>query len=210
MDAFLTEILGGFSEIWKVFAKGTSIWWLLAPLILFWFALEIYFGKYKKEKLGWNTALGNALSIFWLIIVSVMKMFEIGLKEYNLASLFFLLAICIYTLFIIIFTFAHKLKEDFDYLIASPTPIYFLSMVAVLISHGPLIINRIIIIDLVILFIFVLLFGTILKHITPESTKDEISDLGKSDFNDFGKMDSGLGNNNLNPNLRDTSLGNIR
>jgi len=208
MNAFLTEILNGFESIGNVFTQGTSIWWLLAPLILFWLVLEFYFGKYKKEKLGWNTALGNALSIFWLIIISVMKMFENGLKEYNVASLFFLLAICLYTLGIIIFTFTHKLKEDFDYLIASPTPVYFLSMIAVLISHGPLKINGIIIIDLVILFVFVLLFGTILKHFIPESIKDEFGDVGKDDFS-MSKTDSGLGEN-LNPGLNDANLGNIR
>ena len=208
MVIFLDDILRGFGEIGRAFTEGTSIWWLLAPLILFWLVLEFYFGRFKKEKLGWNTALGNALSIFWLIIISVMKMFEIGLKEYNTASLFFLLGICLYTIGIIIFTFTHKLKEDFDYLMASPTPIYFLSMIAVLISHGPLAINGIIMINFVILFVFVLLFGTILKHFIPESVKDEFEDLGKEDLS-MNKMDSGLGEN-LNPGLNDASLGNIR
>ncbi|MFB6241829.1 MAG: hypothetical protein ABEJ36_03445 [Candidatus Nanosalina sp.] len=36
----------------------------LLPLIMGAFIMELYFGKHKKEDLGWNTALGNA--VIWM------------------------------------------------------------------------------------------------------------------------------------------------
>ena len=53
MAGIWTNILSGFKEIFSAPLRDISILWLLIPIILFWFVLEIYFGKYKGEKLGW-------------------------------------------------------------------------------------------------------------------------------------------------------------
>jgi len=71
MHPLIQEILDGFLTIFKSPSNDWSVMWLLAPIFLFWIVLEIYFDKHKKEALGWNTALGDGLSLFWVAITCV-------------------------------------------------------------------------------------------------------------------------------------------
>jgi len=76
MATIVENLLIGFKEIFLAPSKDPSIWWLLAPIILFWLITEIYFGRHKQERLGWNTALGNGLSMFWIVIISFKVLFD--------------------------------------------------------------------------------------------------------------------------------------
>src|SRR3989344_25778 len=39
---------------------------ILLPLLVVLLIIELYFGRYKYEKLGWNTAVGNSLALFFV------------------------------------------------------------------------------------------------------------------------------------------------
>src|SRR3989344_9539006 len=101
MASVWDNLLLGFSEIFSSPLKDLSVWWLLSPVILFWFVIEIYFGRYKKEKLGWNTALGNGLSMFWIVVISLKVLFEGQFGLHNLGKLVFVIFIALYSIFII-------------------------------------------------------------------------------------------------------------
>ena len=95
------NILSGFKEIFSAPFKDTSIWWLLTPIILFWLILEVYFGMYKGEKLGWNTALGNGLNLFWIVVISLKALFTQGLELFSIDKLIVVIFIAVYSAFII-------------------------------------------------------------------------------------------------------------
>jgi len=59
----LSEIWSALKEIFSNIANEPSILWYIAPIGVLWFILEIYFGIYEKEKLGWNTALANGIMV---------------------------------------------------------------------------------------------------------------------------------------------------
>lgn len=165
-------------EIWQAFVviikapwKDLSIWWLLVPVLLLWFLLEFYFGKYKKEKLGWNTSLANGTSLTWVSMESMRYLFSI--KADNFWWRFLLIMIVmIYGFFIIYLAFTHKFKGTITYKLASPTPIYFLSAVVILWSHGLLEFTRWILLDLIIIFIFVIFLFMLIRHFIPEAEEE--------------------------------------
>ena len=72
-----SEILEAFSAILASPFKELSVWWYLTPIFILWLVLEVYFGKYKKEKLGWNTSLGNGITLTWINIESIRFLFNI-------------------------------------------------------------------------------------------------------------------------------------
>ncbi|MEK6921550.1 MAG: hypothetical protein AABX82_06710, partial [Nanoarchaeota archaeon] len=43
-----------------------NILWTILPLLGIAFFIELYFGRYKTEELGWNTAFGNTISLLWV------------------------------------------------------------------------------------------------------------------------------------------------
>ena len=93
MSNTLTNILAGFGEIFSSPFKDHSIFWILIPIIVFWFVLEIYFGSYKKEKLGWNTALGYGLSMFWIVVISLRTLFANNFELFSIDKLLFVFSL---------------------------------------------------------------------------------------------------------------------
>jgi len=174
----LNHLLKAFSEILGSITKDVSVWWLLGPIILFWLVLEVYFSKYKTEKLGWNTALGNGLTVFWVSIVCTKYLFEKGMENFGQSKFIALIIIITYAIFIIINSFSHKIMETISFGLASPTITYYLSGIAILWTFGELRINVWVLIDLIIIYGFVLLFELILKKII-KGKETDLGDLGK-------------------------------
>lgn len=177
MAAIVQNLLDGFREIFSAPLKDLSIFWLLAPIILFWLIIEIYFGRYKKEKMGWNTALGNGLSMFWIVVISLKVLFAEGLELFSLDKLIFVIFIAVYSIFVIIISFNHRLNEGLFFLLSSPTVVYYLSAIAVLWIHNLLAINFWVIIDFILLYIFVLILEVILKELIPAASSEHHSEL---------------------------------
>lgn len=191
---FLVEMWTALKAIMVSPFTDLSIWWLLAPVVLLWIIMELYFGKFKKEKLGWNTSLTNAVSLAWVGIESMRFLFstkpEAFWFRFSIISI-----IIIYAAVIVYFAFSHTLSGKVTYLLASPTPIYYLSSVTILWGHGVLIITLWVLIDLIILFGIVGGAFILLKKFMPESEKDEgeglettETPLGTSASSDLGDM----------------------
>ena len=200
MATIWTNILDGFKEIFSSPFKDLTVLWLLAPIILFWLILEIYFGMHKEEKLGWNTALGNGLSIFWVVVISLKTIFENNFALFSLDKLLYIIFIAVYSGVIIYISFTHKLEQKIFFLFTSPTIIYYFLGIAVLWVNDALNISLWVFIDLIMLYIVVLIVMTIVKKLLPEATA--------SSGDESAMGDVGMGGTGVGPGL-DTGMGDI-
>ena len=197
MATVWANILDGFVEIFSAPFRDSSIWWVLTPIILFWLVLEVYFGMYKGEKLGWNTALGNGLNLFWVVVISLKALFTKNLELFSIDKLMAVIVIAVYSGFIISVSFTHKLKENIFFLFASPTTIYYLSGITILWIHGLINITLWVIIDLIIFYIVIVIFEIIMRKLIPPSSKDsgmEDAGIGDTGLGDAGMGGTGMGN----------------
>lgn len=193
LEQILSNLWTALGEIFKSMFRDPSIWWFLAPIILFWIILEIYFSEYKEEKLGWNTALGNGLSAFWILTVCMKYLFEDHMKNFELSKFIALILILGYAVFIIINSFSHKLKEKVSFLLASPTITYYLSGTAILWTYGQLKITIWVLIDLILLYGLILLIELILKKSIKGKNFAKQNSLKETDFSkDLGGFSRGL------------------
>jgi len=199
ISEIITNLGNAFADIFKPAFVDPSIMWYLGPVFLFWFILEIYFSNYKKEELGWNTSLGNGLSVFWVLIISMRYLFDNNMANFEWVKFIALIALMLYAIFVIINSFSHKLSSKISFLLASPTATYYLSGVAILWTYGKLEITRWVLIDLVIFYGFVLLIELILKKLIKgkdsgfniDSEKDKFKE---TDFSkELGGNSGGLG-----------------
>jgi len=172
-----------FVAIFKPIFVDPSLFWYLGPILVFWLVLEVYFSKYKSEQLGWNTALGNGLSVFWVLVISMKFLFDNHMENFAWSKLIALILIAIYALLIIINSFTHHLKEKASFLLASPTATYFLSGLAIVWTHGRLEITRWVLVALIIFYGFVLVIDFTLKRLIKGSDSG-LGDmgLGKDEF----------------------------
>ncbi|MBU0667408.1 MAG: hypothetical protein ABIC91_04520 [Nanoarchaeota archaeon] len=174
-------------EIGASFVREPSLWWFLTPIILLWVILEIYFGEYKHESLGWNTALGNAISLLWVTIESMRFLF--ANKSDNFWSNFVIIIVIMFYAFLIIyFVFTHKVSSKVAFALGKPSPICFLSLVTILWGHNVLTVSWWVALDLLILFFLLVLLFAIIRKLLPESQKDVESDSGVED--NFGSDSS--------------------
>lgn len=150
----MEEILEGFNLIGKALIKEPSVWWFLAPVFLLWIGMEIYFGQYKKERLGWNSILANGISFSWINIATFRVLFMEDIMADDFWPRFIILLVFfIYGIFIIYIAFFHRLSQKTASILAAPTQIYFLSVVSIFWGQGLLIINKWIFLDLLIIYL---------------------------------------------------------
>ncbi len=141
--AFLISLWHAFTEIFAAPFHGHRIWWQLAPVLILWLILEVYFVKNKREELGWNTALGNAITLFWISITALQQAFTLDLGEHlSWARITAVTLILLYSLFVGFISFGHKLGEEVTYVLAYPTTVYYLSVFAILWGSKALAANR--------------------------------------------------------------------
>lgn len=94
------------------------------PLVLGALILELYFGKHKDEKLGWNTAVGN--SIVWLSTGISLHMTETIGTTQELYATYFVIGLGLFTGYL---NFFHKWKSDLAFLASSTTIVYSIAYV---------------------------------------------------------------------------------
>jgi hypothetical protein len=199
MAEIWVNILSGFKEIFSAPLNDLSILWLLIPIILFWFIMEVYFGRYKTEKLGWNSALGYGLSMFWIVVISFKTIFENNFELFSIDKLLFVIFVAAYSVFIIFISFTHRLKAKIFFLFTSPTIVYFLFGISLLLVNGLLDISFWVIIDLIIFYIIILIFETILRKLIPGALGDSGGDIATGDIGigSKGFGDTGVGNTGM-------------
>lgn len=150
----VNEFTNALVQIGNAFIQDLGVWWFLAPIIILWFAMEVYLGEYKRETWGFSSSLATSISFTWINITSLRLIF---LKQENFvnllneqlfaAGLFF-----VYGIFLMYLSFRHVFPEKALAAIAGPTPVYFLSIVSVLWGQGLLEISLYVVVDLVILY----------------------------------------------------------
>jgi len=202
MHWFLQGMLDALWEIVKSPFSDLSVLWFLTPILILWLVLELYFGRYKSEELGWNTALANAISLVWVNIESMRFLFSTHPEPFLLRFIPLSL-ILTYGGFIIYISFTHKFSGNITYTLASPTPIYFLSTISVLWGHGNLILTWFVIMVLIILYPVIMGIFALIRRLLPE-----ISEEKKGEFGGLGK--TGPETELFGPKTKGPGLGNLK
>lgn len=165
IDAFRVILLALFDDL--------NVWWFLAPIVILWAATEIYFGEYSHERLGWNSALANGISLTWINIASLRILFN--QRPDDLAYRFLLLAaFSLFGLALIYLAFTHRMSSRIAYTVAGPTPVYFLSILSVLFGQVLLPLNRWITFDLATAFAAAALFWLFVHRVILKGALGEL------------------------------------
>lgn len=77
VDYFSAGVFPRLQEIVHAPLIEPTILWTILPLLITAFFLELYFGRYKIEELGWNSAFANCISLLWVTTAVVRFMYEL-------------------------------------------------------------------------------------------------------------------------------------
>lgn len=137
-----TSFLNRLLDIVHAPFKNYGMLWMLVPLLVTAIMLEIYFGRYKDEELGWNTAVGNSLILLFVAIDLFRHTYEplgISIKDAlfigNTKIIIAMIVFC-FGILLLLVDFFHILPKKVAYALSSPLYINILGLMGIIIVYS--------------------------------------------------------------------------
>ncbi len=155
-----------------------DILWTILPLLGIAFSLELYFGRYKTEELGWNTAFGNTISLLWVTTALFRFMYEthgsVIFREWNFAgntpTMLLIYALGLWSLLLAISNFFHILPKQISFFVSSTIPVNVSAVITTVLVIGQFQIDRVTLTAALILYItLAIIFATIQALVVPSA-----------------------------------------
>jgi hypothetical protein len=157
--------------------------WILLPLLATLCLIELYFGRYREETLGWNSAVGNSVVLFFIavnlasylyrtqMLVSVSfiapELYITALAK-SLITFFILLE----SVLLIVLNFFHLMPRNMAFGVSSALTINFMAAIAIILVYSDIPIDFLTLLSVLLLFIGVALFFKVLQILMPKGKSD--------------------------------------
>lgn len=134
-SALYSEVL---SRIWLI-AKSVFIQpemlWVIIPVAISMILISYYFGKYKKEELGWNTAFGNSVVMIFTCASLYKYLYSASLLGFN--SYTMLVSVVLLEGFVLtLLDFLHAMPKSFAFALSSGMTVNTILIFLVIIVFG--------------------------------------------------------------------------
>ena len=136
-------VLGRSVDILEQPFLGTDMLWILLPLLATLFLIELYFGRYRKETLGWTSAVGNSLVLFFVAVNLFSYLYRsnllisVSLIDPNMISIAVIKSIITFfilleSILLIVLNFFHLMPKNLAFGISSALMINFIGVIAII------------------------------------------------------------------------------
>jgi hypothetical protein len=147
---FFGELWGGFQLVLERSADileqpflSTDMLWILLPLLATLFLIELYFGRYRKESLGWNSAVGNSLVLFFVAVnlfsylyrnqlLITVSLIPQGMFLTALAKSLITFFIILESILLLVLNFFHLMPRNMAFGVSSVLMINFIGVIAII------------------------------------------------------------------------------
>ncbi|MFC1691266.1 hypothetical protein ACFL0W_03730 [Nanoarchaeota archaeon] len=146
--------------------------WIVTPMVITLLIMEFYFGRYKKEELGWNTAVGNSLVLLFVSLDLLRFIYHnptTTFANYYMDPIKTVVAagVGFYGLMLLFLDFFHFLPKKLAFFLASSLPINVTAYIAITVVYSGLIFDRYTIGAAVAMFLVLFIFFRILRFVIP-------------------------------------------
>ena len=174
--AELGETLGLLAE--QVWARTTELvlapvnnmdmLWLAIPLLIATLFMTMYFGRYKKEELGWNTAFGNTMVFLFVAVAIIREMYTQGGDSFDAifsGGLYSALAAGLIGagFLLMFFTYFHLLPKKLAFFLFSAPPINVSVYVVMSLVYADVSPDHLTALAAVVLLVFILVVARVLQ-----------------------------------------------
>ena len=156
--------------------------WITFPLIISLFLMQLYFGRYKTEELGWNTAVGNSLALVFVSVDLFRKImsYTVG-KPFidaffdNLGQWMVAFVIVVFSVWLLFGEFFHLLPKRLAFLISSSLPTTLIAYLGIVLIYTKVDLDYATLIAGILLFVVLGIVFKIIHMIEPVSVRKESS-----------------------------------
>ncbi len=186
-DVFAPALIERTKEIASAPANHPEMIWILLPLLATLLFMEFYFGRYRDEELGWNTALGNSLVLVFVGLDLLRRLYgERFFATVNLQTIIILSPAAVLAFIIlgigilmILVNFFHMLPKEFAYVMSSPLAVNLTSFLAIVIVYSNIQIDILSMIASLAIFVCSVLFIDLIHLIEPHRNMEQKTNVGK-------------------------------
>lgn len=152
--------------------KYTDLFWIITPLITATLLMIFYFGRYKNEQLGWNTAFGNNIVLLFVGLNLLQVLFQKDSLLSNKA--FFIYLLILYNIIQLIINYFHLVPKGISFIINSTLPINFINYFAIILVYSDISLDFTTIISGIIFFLILYAINKIIWIFVPMSKGSKI------------------------------------
>ncbi|MBI1969843.1 hypothetical protein HYS48_04060 [Candidatus Woesearchaeota archaeon] len=179
---FLPNIVERIKDM--VYAPSTNhdMLWIVFPLVFTLLMMEFYFGRYTREELGWNTAVGNSLVLIFVSIDLFRYLYNhpqaLGTLTFLLESpvptkMLIAMLVFIEGIILLFEDFFHRIPKRIAFFISSPLPVNLTAYVGIAIVYSNIPFDWYTILAALALFFLLLLFFWIVRLAVPIAAVQE-------------------------------------
>jgi len=103
--------------------------WIVLPLIIALILMQLYFGRYRKEELGWNSAVGNSLALIFVSMDLLRRIYTTSSSKAifdvifgNFKEVLVVFVIGLVSFWLLFGEFFHLLPKKLVFLVSSSLP----------------------------------------------------------------------------------------
>jgi membrane protease YdiL (CAAX protease family) len=149
-----------------------DILWIIFPLIAATILMIFYFGRYKNEQLGWNTAFGNNVILLFVGLNLLQILWQ---KEMLLSNkAFFIYFLIFYNIIQLIINYFHLVPKGISFIINSTLPTNFINYFAIIIVYSSIVFDFTTIIAGAVFFLILYTLNKIIWIFVPMSKGSKI------------------------------------
>ncbi len=168
------ELLPRFAQIVITPWLNKELLWMVIPLILIIFLVQAYFGRNRTEELGWNTAFGNAISLFWISVILARFVIESTpldqlLQGKAVKSLILIAVLFFWTVLLIVSDFFHALPKKVAFFLSSEIPINITAYLFIVLIAGNIPLDKTTLLAGITLLVYAIIFFALFRTIITPS-----------------------------------------
>lgn len=170
----MSTILHRFLELVTAPYHHKNMIWIVLPLFIGLLLMQLYFGRYRKEELGWNTAVANSTALVFVSVDLVRQIYlsaaptnVIAFIFENLLHLLVVLVIALWGAWLMFGEFFHLLPKKLAFFISSSLPTAIISYVAIVVIYTKLPIDFATFLAAILLLIVLAMLFWIIRMLEP-------------------------------------------
>jgi hypothetical protein len=175
-DTFIPALFSRFIEVLTAPFNTPGMLWIVTPLWIIILLMELYFGRYTSEELGWNTAVGNSLVLIFITIDLLRHIYGNGsfltvdIKELFLVQKTVIAMIIGALSLVLLFTdFFHMIPKKLAFLVSATLPIHLIAYFAIVFVYSNIPLDGYAFISILFISLFAAAFFSLLKMIIPKA-----------------------------------------
>ncbi|MBU0471264.1 MAG: hypothetical protein KKF89_03495 [Nanoarchaeota archaeon] len=141
-NSLLPDIFNKFFDLVGAPFIHPEMFWILTPVIIIWIIIELYFARYIREELEYESALDNSLFLLFVGVDLLRRISFEKLLFHDVLRTVIALLVVSFSLVLAYLDFFHVLKRKISFRVSSKFTISFVAYISIILTYSDILAVR--------------------------------------------------------------------